>query len=58
MNDQQSFIDKLRAIEGGNPEIAHSEADDILLKALKSAGWSDVAAEYERVRHAVRFWYA
>lgn len=55
---QQAFIDRLRACENLDTECAHQEADTILWEALEAAGWSEVAAEYDRVRYDVGFWYA
>jgi len=40
----------------GDREIAHSRADDILLEALRDAGYSQTAEQFEMLR--VNFWYA
>lgn len=40
--------------ESGDPEIAHSRADDILCELLESLGYSDVVDEWDQVKK----WYA
>lgn len=53
-------IDQLRAIldKPHDAEVAHSEADAILLLFLRDHGFSDIADTYEEVRDKVGFWYA
>ena len=48
-------LDKL----GGDPEISHSSADEVLLQFLASNGHVDiVAAWYLVVKRCGGFWYA
>jgi hypothetical protein len=47
--------DLQRASNGdGDPEIAHQEADELLCALLRSLGFGDVVAEWEKVQR----WYA
>lgn len=45
-------LEKLQ--NSGDPEIAHSEADDILCNLLESLGYGDVVAKWETIER----WYA
>ena len=54
-----SVVAGLDALQHGDVEMAHSDADDLLLAMLRSAGYADVAEAWERA--AARcggFWYA
>ena len=52
-------IEKLNAIEAGDTEAAHSEADRILLQFLADSGFKDIANAWESVDDRVDgFWYA
>jgi hypothetical protein len=53
--DRQAALDRLIALQSSeDPEAAHSEADDVLCGLLKSLGYADVVAEWEKVER----WYA
>lgn len=52
---QFQAIEKLRkAQKNGDTEAAHSNADDVLCDVLKSEGYIDIVAEWEKVKK----WYA
>jgi len=51
-------ITALNAIENGDSEIAHGQADDILLAFLKSNGHPEVALAWESAQDRATFWYA
>lgn len=56
---REDAIAELNAMnEGGDNEIAHGRADDILISVLKAEGLSDLAAAWERAANRVGFWYA
>jgi hypothetical protein len=55
---EQNFIDAMLDIGGGDKEQAHSEADTILLNALRELGWSRLADTYCEQRREIGFWYA
>lgn len=51
----KSAIEELRKLkEMGDPEAAHSKADDVLCNLLKELGFNDVVTEYAKVEK----WYA
>lgn len=52
MNEAEA-IEALDAIDGGDPESAHCEADDVL---LKSVPWA-VAEAYRRVTERAEDWW-
>ena len=52
---KEQAIEELKTEQvNGDPEIAHSNAEDILCKLLTALGHADVVAEYEKVAK----WYA
>jgi len=53
-------LEALRALEGGDKEIDHSSADDILLAFLRNhdPACKDVANAYDDARERIGFWYA
>jgi hypothetical protein len=51
-----AVVDALDAIDTADPEGAHSDADELLLDALRAAGRGDVVAAYERVKARSRWW--
>jgi hypothetical protein len=59
MKEVGDLVAELDAIQPGDPEEAHSDADAILLRALRRLGGDDVASAWERVADRVGgFWYA
>ncbi len=42
----------------GDPEGAHSEADEAVLECLEALGAGDVAAAWRRLDDELGFWYA
>lgn len=58
---KEEFIASFRermAVAGGDAEIEHSAADNLLLEALRAAGWGEVADLWEEWNSKVGFWYA
>ncbi len=52
-------IEKLNAIDHGDIESSHIEADSILLGFLRDNGFADVAAAWESAeKRCDGFWYA
>lgn len=47
-----------RPEEGHDNEIEHSRADDLMVLALRAAGWGDVADLRVAWEEKVGFWYA
>jgi hypothetical protein len=53
--DKQQAIDELKVQQKHkDPERAHENADEIICKFLKSLGYDDVVAEWDKVAK----WYA
>lgn len=49
------FIDMLKAIQKkGDPEVAHADADAVLLDALDALGHPELRVEYDKIEK----WYA
>jgi len=56
---KKDVIEKLDAIEDGDTEMAHQEADSLILQFLRANGLFDVAAAWDRVEERCGgFWYA
>ncbi len=56
---EDEAIQKLDAIEGGDQENAHGEADDVLLAFLKANGFMRLAQAWHDVDDRCGgFWYA
>jgi len=51
-------IKKLQQLDHNDQELAHQEADAILLRLLEHHGFADVADVYRKVRLDIGFWYA
>lgn len=54
-------LTELQAIaRSGDPEVAHSRADDVLVAFLKDhdPACADIAKAFEAARNEVGFWYA
>ena len=51
-------IERLNALTKGDPEIAHGEADDLLIAFLRWSGHSNVADAWVAACDRVGFWYA
>lgn len=52
-------IEKINAIDNGDIEIAHVEADSAILDFLRDNGFADVAAAWEALeKRCDGFWYA
>lgn len=58
MRTKQETIDSLNALSNRDKELAHSDSDDLMLEALRLAGWNDVAEAYDAARDRIGFWYA
>lgn len=54
----QEAIEQLNDLADHDPEVAHSEADSILIAALRSNGLSEVADAWDACCRRVGFWYA
>ena len=49
---EKEYLEKMKEINRelqGDPEMAHSEADDLLVKLLKELGFEKLVKEYEKV---------
>lgn len=58
MNKDET-IKKLSAVEADDTEVAHIEADELLLQFLFDCGHQDVAEAYMAVKSRCNgFWYA
>ena len=55
---KQEAIDALNALTDGDPEAAHSKADDVLVSFLFAEGHDDIARAYNEASERVGFWYA
>lgn len=56
-NIEEKYVEKMRKINKdyrGDPEIAHGEADDLLVEFLKELGFEKLVKEYENIPK----WYA
>lgn len=42
----------------GDPEIAHGQAEDIIMEFLASNGMGEVSDAFEKARDRIGFWYA
>lgn len=51
-------VDKLNALDGGDPEMEHGEAEEILLNLLNHFGANDASDAFKRAAERVDFWYA
>lgn len=51
---REEAIDRLRHAQQDGPEEGHMAADRVLCEFLKSLGFADVVAEWEKIRK----WYA
>lgn len=52
-------IEKLNAIEKGDTEYAHIQADTVLIDFLKASGFADVAEAWEALEKRCNgFWYS
>lgn len=58
VEDTERFLKAFASLPEGDPELAHDQADDLLLYALRCQGREDVAAAFERARDRIGFWYA
>lgn len=58
MTEKEQAIELLDSLTPGDPEVAHSTADDILLMFLKESGHGGVAKAWERANERIGFWYA
>ena len=55
------YVEELKAIRekySGDPEVAHSYADDVLINALKELGYAEIAEAWEECYEEIGFWYA
>jgi hypothetical protein len=54
---REEAVAALRALQRGNSEARHSEADDILIAFLRDAGYADVADAWCEAEERIEFWY-
>ena len=55
---KQKCIDRLGGLNRDDPEIAHADADKILLDFLREIGHGEVADVWEGAQRGIGFWYA
>lgn len=56
---EKEAVERMDAIEAGDTEIAHGEADDVLLEFLQANGYVKLVAAWRRCdQRAGGFWYA
>lgn len=55
---RKEAVDKLDAIERGDNEAAHSQADQILLDFLRNHSFGDIAQAWENACKRAGFWYS
>jgi len=55
---KEEAVKALEAIQHGDNEAAHSQADDILLEYLSSSDSVEVAEAWRHVSNSIGFWYA
>lgn len=55
---QEELVEEMLLFKAFDSEGAHSEADEILLKALRELGFTKLADAYEEVREEVHFYCA
>lgn len=53
----EEILTKLETLEEGDPEEAHMQADNILLGALVTMGYSDIATKFVNRSDTIGFWY-
>jgi len=58
MGKYSEAIKQLEALESGDPERAHIEAEDIICNYLKEIGATEIVEAYDEARERVGFWYA
>ena len=61
MKEAIDIIKQLNDVECGDSEMAHSNADDLLVEALRIVGGeygNDIADAYEACEDRVGFWYS
>lgn len=58
MTSEEAIVELRSHDTEGDPEIAHSDADEVLLEVLRSNGFGEVADAYEQTRRRIGFWYA
>lgn len=51
-------IKALQTLDPRDPEVAHAEAEDVLLNYLRKTGDADLADAFVRARDSIGFWYA
>ena len=52
--EQANYVDQLNLLNGGNVELVHGIADDLLCDILSKLGYDEIVAAYARVEK----WYA
>lgn len=55
---KEEYVEQLNKLTYYDQEVSHAEADDLLVAALRDAGWGEVADAYEKAQDRVGFWYA
>ena len=51
-------IKKLNELSSGDPEVSHTQADDIVLEFLRSNGHHELVDAWEEAEARIGFWYA
>ena len=54
--DSKIFVDRLDAMPGDDPDQEHSEADDVLLRAIAEAGYPEIRSAYYRLINRCSWW--
>jgi hypothetical protein len=54
----QGIVEALDALEDGDAELAHGEADELALMGLEAAGIAEIADAWRRAQSRIGFWYA
>lgn len=55
---RHEIIQKLDEVHKLRKEEAHMEANDLLLEALRLAGYKDIADAWDRAFNRIDFWYS
>ncbi len=60
MKTKEQVIEELNAMstEDSDPEMAHADADRLLLQFLRDNGHPEIAEAFNGARDRIGFWYA
>ena len=56
--DIKRAVEYLDLLEDGDPELAHSEAEELLLDYLRHNGAGELAKAFVNARYRIGFFYA